>query len=129
MLGVEHQQMVRALAPDRADQAFNISVLPRGTECRGSVPDPHRTYMSFEHRAEHSVVVPNEIFWGAVPWKRFRDLARQPLGRRIAGHRKPQQPSPLVAQNQKCEQPRSEKIFVPTDDYILYCAAAASSET
>jgi hypothetical protein len=24
----EHEQMVRALAPDRADQAFNISVLP-----------------------------------------------------------------------------------------------------
>ena len=32
VLGVEHQQMVRALAPDRSDQAFNISVLPRGTE-------------------------------------------------------------------------------------------------
>ena len=32
VLGVEHQQMVRALAPDRADQAFNIPVLPRGTE-------------------------------------------------------------------------------------------------
>jgi hypothetical protein len=32
VLGVEHQQMVRALAPDGADQAFNISVLPRGTE-------------------------------------------------------------------------------------------------
>jgi hypothetical protein len=30
VLGVEHQQMVRALAPDRADQAFNVSVLPRG---------------------------------------------------------------------------------------------------
>src|SRR6201997_5392381 len=61
--------------------------------------------MSFEHSAEHSVVVANEIFWGAVPWKRFRDLARQPVGRRIAGHRKPQQPSPFVAENQKCEQP------------------------
>jgi hypothetical protein len=32
VLGVEHQQMVRALASDRADQAFNISILPRGTE-------------------------------------------------------------------------------------------------
>jgi hypothetical protein len=26
VLGVEQQQMVRALAPDRSDQAFNISV-------------------------------------------------------------------------------------------------------
>jgi len=28
VLGVEHRQMVRALASDRADQAFNISALP-----------------------------------------------------------------------------------------------------
>src|SRR5258708_14824906 len=62
VLSVEHQQMVGALAPDRSDQAFNISVLPRGTERRGSVPDPHRSYMSFEHSAQHSVVVANEIF-------------------------------------------------------------------
>jgi hypothetical protein len=32
----------------------------------------------------------------AVPRKRFSDLARQPLGGRVAGHRKPQQLSPLV---------------------------------
>jgi hypothetical protein len=32
VLSVEHRQMVRTLAPDRADQAFNISVLPRGAE-------------------------------------------------------------------------------------------------
>jgi hypothetical protein len=32
VLSVEHQQMVRALAPDRSDQAFDISVLPRGAE-------------------------------------------------------------------------------------------------
>jgi hypothetical protein len=35
--------------------------------------------MSFEYSAERSVVVANEIFWGAVPWKRFRDQARQPV--------------------------------------------------
>ena len=28
MLGVDHDQMISALAPDRSDQAFNISVLP-----------------------------------------------------------------------------------------------------
>src|SRR5207249_3057530 len=41
VLRVEHEQMVRALAPDRADQAFNISVLPRRAERDGLVPDPH----------------------------------------------------------------------------------------
>jgi hypothetical protein len=57
--------------------------------------------MSFEYSAEHSVVVANEIFWRAVPWKRFRDLARQPVGRRIAGHRKPQQLPPSMAKDKK----------------------------
>jgi hypothetical protein len=31
-------------------------------------------------------------------------LAGQPLGRRIAGHREPQQSPPFVPENQKCEQ-------------------------
>ena len=39
---VEHNQMIRALATDRSDQPFNISVLPRRMERGGSVPDPHR---------------------------------------------------------------------------------------
>ena len=32
MLCVDHDQMIRALAPDRPDQAFSIAVLPGGTE-------------------------------------------------------------------------------------------------
>ena len=68
---VEHNQMIRALATDRADQAFNISVLPRRMERRRSVPDPHRSHASLEGNAERSVIVTNEIFRLAVPWKRF----------------------------------------------------------
>ena len=105
VLGVKYDHMISALAPDRPDHAFNISVLPGRAERGGPVPDAYCSHASLEREAECSVIVANEIFWGAVPWKRFRDLARQPVGRRIAGHRKPQQPSPLVAQNQKCEQP------------------------
>src|SRR6266481_2905048 len=56
--------------------------------------------MSFEHGAEHSVVVANEIFWGAVPWKRFRDLARQPVGRRIAS---PQTTATVAARGREPE--------------------------
>src|SRR5262249_4160552 len=57
-----------------------------------------------ECNAECSVIVANEIFRRTVPWERFGDLARQPLRRRIAGHRKPQQAPPFVPENQKCEQ-------------------------
>jgi hypothetical protein len=39
-----------------------------------------------------------------IPWERLRDLARQPVRRRIAGYRKPQQPPPFVAENNKCKE-------------------------
>src|SRR5947208_739032 len=71
--------MVRALASDRANQAFDVSVLPRRSERRGSVPDPHRPDTSLERDAKCFVIVANEIFRRAVPWKRFSDLPRQPV--------------------------------------------------
>lgn len=85
VLSIEHQQMVRALAPDRANQAFDVSVLPRRSERCGSVPDPHRLDTSLERDAKCFVIVANEIFRRAVPWKRLSNLPRQPLRRRIAG--------------------------------------------
>jgi hypothetical protein len=40
---VEHDKMIGALAPDRADQAFSISILPGRAERRGPVvlPENH----------------------------------------------------------------------------------------
>src|SRR3954447_20186610 len=95
--------MVRALASDRPDQAFNISVLPGRAERDGLVPNTHRSDAILERDAKCSVIVADEIFRCPLPWKRFSDLACQPLGRRISGHRNPQQPPPAVAENKKCE--------------------------
>ena len=39
MLSIENQQMVSALAPDRANQRFDVYVLPRRSERCGSVSD------------------------------------------------------------------------------------------
>src|SRR5476649_2341417 len=75
--------MISALAPDRPDQAFNISVLPGRAERRGSVPDAHRSDASFECAAKCSVIVANKIFRHRIPRERLGDLARQPLGRRM----------------------------------------------
>ena len=41
MLRVECNQMISALAPDRPDEAFSISILPRRAERGGPVPDAH----------------------------------------------------------------------------------------
>src|SRR5512144_442131 len=48
VLGIDHDQMISALASDRANQAFNVSVLPGCAERRGPVPDPHGSDASFE---------------------------------------------------------------------------------
>jgi len=82
--------MICALAPDRSDQAFSMSVLP-GRAVRGRlVPDPHGADPSLEGTAKCSVVVTDEIFGRRVPWKCFGELAGQPLRRRVLGHRKSQ---------------------------------------
>jgi hypothetical protein len=45
---VENDQMIGAFAPDRPDQAFNISVLPGRAERGGPVPDAHRSHASLD---------------------------------------------------------------------------------
>ena len=61
VLCVEHDQMISALASDRPDQAFYISVLPGRAERDRPVPDAHRSHASLERDAECSVIVANEI--------------------------------------------------------------------
>src|SRR5262245_39823533 len=109
MFFVEHDHVVRTFAPRRPDQALNKAVLPGRAEGRRSIPNTHRSDASFERSAEASVIVANEILRCRVPWERFRDLARQPFGRRVAGHRKPQQLPTFVAKNKKCPVTRSPR--------------------
>src|SRR5262245_8997595 len=96
--------MVRALAPDRPDQALNMPVLPGRPEGRRSIPDTHRSDAGSEGGTERSVIVANEIFRRRLPRKCLRDLPRQPLCGRIVGHRKPQQTPTLVAEDKKCKE-------------------------
>src|SRR5262249_25516705 len=96
--------MVRALAPDRPDQALNMPVLPGRPEGRRSIPDTHRSDAGPEGGTERSVIVANEIFRRRLPRKCLRDLPRQPLCGRIVGHRKPQQTPTLVAEDKKCKE-------------------------
>jgi hypothetical protein len=101
VLFVEHNQMITALAPDRPDQALNMSVLPGRVERGGPIPNAHRSDASFECATECFVIVANEIFRYRVPRKRLCDLASQPLGRRMSSDCIPDQPSSAMAEDQK----------------------------
>src|SRR6266852_819005 len=83
VLFVDRNQMISALAPDRPDQAFNISVLPGRAERGGPIPNAHRSDALYECATECSVIVADEICRCAVPRKSLRDLPRQPLCRRM----------------------------------------------
>ena len=63
VLFVEHDQMIGTLAPDRPDQAFNMTVLPGRTERSGPVPNAHRLDAACEYAAEGPVVVADDICW------------------------------------------------------------------
>jgi hypothetical protein len=52
VLGVEHNQMIRAFASDRPDQAFDIPILPGRAERRGPVPNTHRSDPKLESHAK-----------------------------------------------------------------------------
>src|SRR5262249_44294549 len=56
VLDVQRDQMIGALAPDRANQAFNITILPRRAERGGPVPDPHGSHASLKSNPKCSVV-------------------------------------------------------------------------
>ena len=93
--------MISALAPDRPDKAFNISVLPGRAERRGPVADAHRSDASFERVAKCSVIVANKIFRHRIPRERLGDLARQPPGRRMGRDGTPNQPASAVTKHQE----------------------------
>src|SRR3984893_11143210 len=82
VIRVECDQMISALAQDRPDQAFSISVLPGRAERGGPVPDAHGSHPSLERAAKCSVIVTDEILGRCVPRECFGDLARQPLRRK-----------------------------------------------
>ena len=98
------QYMIQAFAPNRSDQAFNVRVLPRRSGCDGAVSNLHRSHPLGKGLSVCTIIVADQIAWCPVPGKCFDDLPRQPLRRRMPGHRKPQQPSSTVAHDQKGKQ-------------------------
>jgi hypothetical protein len=61
VIRVERDQMISALAPDRPDQAFSISVLPGRAKRGRPVPDAHCSYPSLERAAKCSVIASEQV--------------------------------------------------------------------
>ena len=91
--------MVEALASDRSDQPFNMTVLPRRAWRDRPVSNAHGSQPACDRGTIGRVTVSDEIARCFVPRECFGDLPGDPLGGRICGDIGPDEPSPLQTQD------------------------------
>ena len=79
----QHDEMVHALTPDRSDQPFGKSILPRRGWCSRLVPDAHGAQSARDNGTVNPITIANEVLRGIVPRKCLRYLTRNPFCGRI----------------------------------------------
>jgi hypothetical protein len=104
----QDHDMVQALSPDRADESFDVSILPGRSRRSWSVPNAHGRKTSHYGMAIRGVSVSNEILGCLIPGEGFGYLAGDPIRRRIGGDVDPQQVASLQADDgQSIEKPEA----------------------
>ena len=96
----EHDHMIEALAPDRADQSLGMTVLPRRSWRSRSVANAHRSKPTGICLAVDAVPITKQISRRGVPAAGFTNLQSDPFGIRMCGDAKPEDASPGVAQHE-----------------------------
>jgi len=95
----EHQDVVEAFAPDRANEPLDLSVLP-GRACRSwTIAYTHRMNAPGVRRPERTVAVTDQMTRRFAPGKGFGQLACDPFCGRIGGHGDPRQPPSGVVED------------------------------
>jgi len=103
MRHAENDQMVQTFPSDRSDQPFDIGVLPGRAWRRGTIPDAHGSDPSLEHPPISAIAISDEVSGRCVPRKGFRDLAGDPLRRRIGVDSYMNQLAPFMAYDEQPE--------------------------
>src|SRR6188472_4270072 len=96
----EHDHMIKAIASDRADQSFNIPVLPRRSRRCRSVANAHRANAPRKCLAIDTVAISNQIGRHWVPVAGFADLPVDPLGSRMRSNANPEDASATMFQHE-----------------------------
>ena len=86
----KYDKMVKAVAPNRPDQPFTISILPWRSRRGWSIPNAHHPKASNEDIAVDAVPIANEVAWPLLPAISLRQLATYPFGVWMRGYPKPQ---------------------------------------
>src|SRR5512133_2112607 len=76
----KHDHMIEALASDRADQSFSVTVLPRRSRRCRSVANAHRAEPTRKCLAVDTVAITNEVIRHRLPPAGLADLPGDPVG-------------------------------------------------
>ena len=96
--------MVQTVAPERPDQALNIWILPGRPRGYWAVTYAHRPDSAGECMPVGAIIIAHQVGRRPVPRERLHDLLRQPLRRRVPGHREPEQPSSTMTHDETHKQ-------------------------
>jgi hypothetical protein len=92
----EDDQVIEALTSDRANDAFDIGVLPGGSRRREELVDLHRADGGHDVR-ECGIAVVQQVPWRVVRWKGVAELLGGPCGRGMVGDSDVNDPPPVCA--------------------------------
>ena len=95
----KHDEMVETVPPDRADQPFDVSVLPWRSWRRRSVADAHGVKAPRDDGTVGCIAITDEVSRGFTPRECLGELLRDPFGGRICGDVGPDEPSPFEVQD------------------------------
>jgi hypothetical protein len=101
MLLAEYDDMVKAVASDRADHPFTISVLPWRSRRGRTIPNAHRPKSPDDNIAICAISITNDISRRLIPAKSFGELTSDPFGTRMRGHSKPENFATTMVQDQE----------------------------
>jgi hypothetical protein len=80
---VEDNDVVQAVSPDAADQAFDIRVLPGASRGGKDLFDGHAPDASTKRLAIDRIAIPEEVLRRAIPGESLDDLLSRPVRSRI----------------------------------------------
>ena len=83
---IEHNHMIEQLAADRADEPFDVGVLPERAWGADNLFDAQVFDSPLERLAVNTVAITHQKPRGRIERECFDDLLRRPLGRRVRRH-------------------------------------------
>ena len=87
----KYDDMVNALPTDRADEPFDIGVLPRRARRGRAISDPERPKAPGDDLAISAISITNQVLRSMFPVARFRELSSNPFRGRVCRCGRPQE--------------------------------------